>query len=315
MRLKELKCINESINLDEYIEFREKVKEKMKYPEWLGDFSKEDLIKLLNNNSKIWIYYLGTEPVCSMMLIPSDEKSLNKFNLDLDYNEVADYGPMFVNPKYVGNGLQYQMLKEIDEYCVNFGYEYAVATIHPDNIYSINNLLKDNFEYKNTKNFKRGVRNIYLKKLFSINKILTFIVNRDNKFLLLKGSAEDPQFHESFWYVVTGSVETFDKDLEHTVKREAKEETGLEINKIYKLNWIFQYNSLGKTCVEEAFISYVDESNVVLNEESIEYKWCNLDELIDLIKWYSSKRELKNVLNDALNNKFMEEIKILKLKG
>ena len=60
----------ESIDLDRYIELREKVKENMQYPEWLGDFSKEDLIYLLNNNSKIWIYYLENEPVCSMMLIP-----------------------------------------------------------------------------------------------------------------------------------------------------------------------------------------------------------------------------------------------------
>lgn len=165
MRLNELNCIDDNINLDEYIEFREKVKKNMEHPEWLGDFSKEDLINLLNNSSKIWIYYLNKEPVCSMMLIPSDEKALSKFELDLYYKEVADYGPMFVNPKFVGNGLQYQMLKVMDKYCVNLGYKYVASTIHPDNIYSINNLVKDSFEYKNTKQFKRGMRNIYLKKL------------------------------------------------------------------------------------------------------------------------------------------------------
>ena len=100
-----------------------------------------------------------------MMLIPSDEKALSKFELDLYYKEVADYGPMFVNPKFVGNGLQYQMLKVMDKYCINLGYKYVASTIHPDNIYSINNLVKDSFEYKNTKQFKRGMRNIYLKKL------------------------------------------------------------------------------------------------------------------------------------------------------
>ena len=125
MKLKELFCISENINVDEYIEFREYVKENMIHPEWLGDFSKEDLENLLNSNSKIWIYYLDKEPVCSMMLIPSSEKALSKFELDLDYREVADYGPMFVNPKYVGNGLQYQMLKVLDEYCVNNKYKYV----------------------------------------------------------------------------------------------------------------------------------------------------------------------------------------------
>lgn len=168
MKLKELFCISENINVDEYIEFRECVKEKMIHSEWLGDFSKEDLVNLLNNNSKIWIYYLDKEPVCSMMLIPSDEKALSNFKLDLDYREVADYEPMFVNPKYVGNGLQYQMLQVLDEYCINNKYKYAASTIHPDNVYSINNLVKDGFECKNTKEFKRGIRNIYLKKLCNI---------------------------------------------------------------------------------------------------------------------------------------------------
>ena len=168
MKLNELNCINDNINLDEYIELREKVKQNMEHPEWLGDFSKEDLEEILNNNSKIWIYYLNDEPVCSMMLIPSDEKSLLKFELDLDYKEVVDYGPMFVNPKYVGNGLQFQMLKELDNYCANLGYKYAASTVHPDNIYSSNNLIKDNFELKNTKKFKRGIRNIYLKQLTNI---------------------------------------------------------------------------------------------------------------------------------------------------
>ncbi len=151
------------------------------------------------------------------------------------------------------------------------------------------------------------------KNAFFVNKILTFIINENNEFLLLKGSDSDPQFHESFWYVVTGSVEPFDSDLEHTVIREIKEETGLEINKIHKLNWILQYNSLGRRCVEEVFISYVDENNIVLNEESIEYKWCNLDQFIDLIKWYSSKEELKKILSEALNNKFMKKTKILNI--
>lgn len=165
MKLSELNCVNENINLDEYIKFREDVKKHMEYPEWLGDFSKEDLSILLENNSKIWMYYLDKEFVCSMMLIPSDKDTLSKFDIDIDYKEVVDYGPMFVNYKYIGNGLQYQMLKEIDKYCSLIGYKYAASTIHPDNIYSINNLLKDDFKYIKTKTFTRGLRNIYIKKL------------------------------------------------------------------------------------------------------------------------------------------------------
>lgn len=165
MNITKLNCTNENINIDTYIEFRNRVKESMPHPDWLGDFEKEDIVSLLNNNSKIWLYYSKTIPVCSMMLIPADEHAIRKFDLNIDYKEVADYGPMFVNPKFIGNKLQYQMLKELDKYCSNIGYKYAISTVHPDNTYSINNLIADGFEYKNTIQFTRGTRNIYLKKL------------------------------------------------------------------------------------------------------------------------------------------------------
>lgn len=165
MKLSELKCINKNINIEDYITYRDEIKNKMDYPEWLGDFSKEDLINLINNGSNIWMYFLNDEFICSMMMIPSNEKSLKKFEIDADYKKVVDYGPMFVNPSYRGNGLQLQMLEKLDKYSLSLNYQYAVSTVHPDNSHSINNLLKDKFIWKGTKEFKRGIRNIYWKEL------------------------------------------------------------------------------------------------------------------------------------------------------
>lgn len=190
MMLKELKCIDNNINIEEYINFREDVKSYMEYPEWLGDFTKEELIDMLSNNSKIWIYKDNNIDVSSCMIIPSTKKAINKFELDLDYKEVLDYGPMFVSKDYIGNSLQYQMLKELDKYAIEHNYKYAVATVHPDNIYSINNLLKDNFKLISTKDFKRGTRNIYLKQLYEVddknNKIIGKL-NLDNSYVKFTG--------------------------------------------------------------------------------------------------------------------------------
>ena len=155
----------EKINIDQYIKFREQVKETMNYPEWLGDFTREDIELLLQENSKIWVYYSKEIPICSMMIIPATKKALIKFELNYKVQEVIDYGPMFVNPNYIGNNLQYQMLRELDEISRKKGYRYAVVTVHPDNMYSIRNLEKDKFKLINTKNFERGTRNIYLKEL------------------------------------------------------------------------------------------------------------------------------------------------------
>ena len=137
----------------------------MEHPEWLGNFTKEELEELLKRDSKLWVYYQDNVPICSMMLIPAREKDIIKFGLDIDYSKTIDYGPMFVNYDYLGNNLQLQMLKEEDDYSKSKGYLYAVSTIHPDNIYSIVNFLKDDFKLINTKEFTRGIRNIYYKEL------------------------------------------------------------------------------------------------------------------------------------------------------
>src|SRR5574344_544752 len=166
MNVYELICVSYNINIDEYLTFAKEVRESMQYPEWLGTFDKEYLISKLQEGYKIWLYYLDKEPVCSMMLIPTTEESIIKIGLtQYNYKEAVDYGPIMVNKKYISNKLQYQMLKKLDEYSLKHGYKYALATIHPDNKYSINNFIKDNFTKIGIKEFKRGIREIYLKQL------------------------------------------------------------------------------------------------------------------------------------------------------
>ena len=99
------------------------------------------------------------------MIIPSTKKDLESFGIDLDYREVVDYGQQVVSDKYRGNGLQQYMLEELEIISKEKGYKYAVTTVHPDNIYSVNNTLKNNFELIGSKEFDIGLRNIYLKKL------------------------------------------------------------------------------------------------------------------------------------------------------
>lgn len=142
-----------------------------------------------------------------------------------------------------------------------------------------------------------------------MDKILTFIVNEYNEILLLKGNENDPQFKKSFWYVVTGGCEKYDLNREETVRREIKEEVGInKIKDIFYLNWIFKYTSLGVECTEYAYMTFVKKEKVILNEENIDYKWCNKKEFIEKIQWYSDKTELDNVLTKALDKKLYFEV-------
>ena len=141
-----------------------------------------------------------------------------------------------------------------------------------------------------------------------MDKILTFIVNEYNEILLLKGSRNDPQFKKSFWYTVTGGCEDFDLNREKTVKREVIEETGLITNQNLYLNWILEYESLGLKCDEYVYISFVNKDDIILNEENIDYKWCNFNEFIEKINWFSNKEKLKKVLNSAMKGQVFLEV-------
>ena len=144
-----------------------------------------------------------------------------------------------------------------------------------------------------------------------MDKILTFIVNEYNDILLLKGSENDPQFKSSFCYVVTGGCEEYDLDREETVKREVKEETGLLTNNNIYLNWILEYESLGVQCKEYVYISFVKKANIILNEESTDYKWCKFNEFMKQINWFGNKEILEKVLRLAIKKQlFFKKEKI-----
>jgi len=165
MLLNELKCIEENINIEEYLKHYEMIKSTLINKEWLGNFNYEGIKTLLNNEGKIWIFYLKNEIVCSMMYIPASENSLKTFEIKEDVKDIGECGPIMVNPKYVGNGLQCQMLELLDNYCKKINKKMILTTIHPENLFSINNFIKIGYKYKSSFKFKRGDRDLYIKNI------------------------------------------------------------------------------------------------------------------------------------------------------
>lgn len=164
--LDEFKCVSENIDLDYYIKFRDSVRSKMEIPEWLGEIPKEELEEMLSIGGKIWMYYIGDVPVCTWMFIPAGEDAKEDLEMEgIDYNLMGDIGPVFVNFDYLGHGLMHQMLIKYDEYLKSIGYKYVMTTVHPDNLFSSNNMVKNGMKKVSQKVFKRGPRNIYFKEL------------------------------------------------------------------------------------------------------------------------------------------------------
>lgn len=133
-----------------------------------------------------------------------------------------------------------------------------------------------------------------------MKKIFTFIVNDKKQFLLLQNN---PKWMDGdYWYTVTGEIEKSDKTIIEAVIREIKEETHLDVAKVLYLNWVFKYNWHDIKCVEFVHIAFVNDGDIILNEENTNYTWCNLDDYINNIWWYKQdKTSLRKVLEKAIN--------------
>lgn len=105
---------------------------------------------------------------------------------------------------------------------------------------------------------------------------VAIIVNDDNKFLLLKRSDDPKIWQPSKWALVGGGIEKGESP-EEAVKREIKEEIGLEIDKFIKTFSIQRH----KDSVEHIFACRHngEPTDITLNEENSNYGWFDTKEM------------------------------------
>jgi 8-oxo-dGTP diphosphatase len=102
------------------------------------------------------------------------------------------------------------------------------------------------------------------------------VIMKDSKFLLLQRPKDD--FMGGIFELPSGKVEENEK-LDIALKREVKEETGLEIEKILRYLGHFDYLSgSGKKTRQFNFLILVKEANIVLTEHD-SFAWAEKAEL------------------------------------
>lgn len=120
--------------------------------------------------------------------------------------------------------------------------------------------------------------------------VVTGIVVKNGKYLITKRSLNKKNFPGK-WTVPGGNLELKDyssrkKDtnahwynvLENVLKREIKEEVGLDVKNIgYITSMTFVKPDKTPTLIISLFVEY-NSGDVVLNDESIDYKWIDISE-------------------------------------
>jgi len=116
---------------------------------------------------------------------------------------------------------------------------------------------------------------------------------------------------EQFYQAISGGVEN-NETLIETVKRELKEEIGVETNKIYKLSTIssipkidiIKENIWNNVYVikEYTFAIEINNEKIILSQEHEKYEWLNYEEAYKKLKYDSNKTSLWELNERLLNN-------------
>lgn len=169
IKIDKSKLVEKEINnIDDFFCFNDLVIKNLQCKSWYSFPTKNEFQKLLNNKeAKIWGYYDQNTLVGVTTSFKCYEKDLVEYNLEnLDYTKCIDQGVTAVHPDYTGNKLQNYMTTLFFERHKNeYDYYYCIATVHPENKYSLKNLLELGYKIVTLKNVSYGKRYIMLKKL------------------------------------------------------------------------------------------------------------------------------------------------------
>ena len=136
--------------------------------------------------------------------------------------------------------------------------------------------------------------------LFLIGPRATIYNTKTNKVLLLQRNDGN-----NVWEIPGGKREN-NEDIVDALKREVQEETGLIINE-YKLVYvspIFENHPVLKPFLNIGYLCFTEESEVIISNEHLDYKWVNVEELVNYLD--------SNIFSDLKNNGMINELENIK---
>ena len=120
----------------------------------------------------------------------------------------------------------------------------------------------------------------------------------DARFLLLKRKHSPA----GAWTYVAGKIEPEESAVRAAI-RETEEETGLRIETLYSTDLCEQFYEVDNDSlwIAPVFVGFVSEdAEVTLNDEHTEYRWCAVEECIELLTFPGTRRIVETIHEDFL---------------
>lgn len=156
---------------ENFIELLQFTWKRMDHPDWLYLDDPSEVREMMSNGTmKLWVAMDGERLAAAFdILIPG----LDSFNYgyDLGFSKEAllrtvNMDTIVVHPDYRGQGLQRLLMKEAELWAVAQGYQTLMCTVHPDNSFSLNNMLKLGYRIEKTIPKYGSIRHILCKQAF-----------------------------------------------------------------------------------------------------------------------------------------------------
>lgn len=132
----------------------EEAKNSAEHPEWFVADDENFVRCHLSGKGFVIVAQTENKQIAGFFLVkePGPEENLGVY---LDYDseklkQVAVMDSAAVGTAYRGNGLQGRMLKAAEKELDTRKFKYLMCTIHPENIYSLQNMQRYGYEVKKT---------------------------------------------------------------------------------------------------------------------------------------------------------------------
>ena len=143
-------------DLDSIMGVMEAAQKKMSHPEWFCSDEREYMRDHIDSHGFTLVAETkDTKELAGFFLIKHPGPSADNLGRELDYPEellpyVFHMDMAVVHPDHQGNRLQSRMLHMAEEILSYMwqGPKYLLVTVHPDNLYSLNNMTGNGYEIK-----------------------------------------------------------------------------------------------------------------------------------------------------------------------
>lgn len=153
-----------------FIQLMASVRQSMDHKEWLYLDSPDEVRDMMRDGTMaLWVAADGRRIVGAFDVLYPQYASFNYgYTIGLSNEEllqVVNMDTAVVDPEYRGLGLQYRLMQCAQNELAQTGRHILMCTVHPENQYSLNNVLAQGYTICKTVNMYGSVRHILRKDI------------------------------------------------------------------------------------------------------------------------------------------------------